>query len=140
VVSLCSLSGKVEDSRTREGINKTEVNLHSLEPSEDRTVLTDSSGNFVMQGISPGRYEMTVHRVGYFGQVYGSAAAGLAVIEFARSGGRNVDGILVALVPWSVLSGRITDESGDPMVGAEVTALQRAVHWSRGVLPKLCTN
>jgi Carboxypeptidase regulatory-like domain len=127
-----SLSGKVEDSKTRQGVSKAEVSLHSLDQKQELRVFTDISGSFVIQNVSPGRYEVAAHRTGYFDQAYGSAIP--AIIEFPISGGRDVEGILIPMIPWSVISGRISDEDGEPIVGAEVSALERGIHWGRAML------
>jgi hypothetical protein len=68
----CTIAGTVVTMAGSEPLKKARVLLQSV---EDRTrtisVLTDSGGRFEYKRLEPGRYRLSVNRVGFVGQVYG---------------------------------------------------------------------
>ena len=60
-----TLSGKVTDSGSGAGISGVAVTLGTAAP-----VLTDSNGNYGIQGIPPGSYTVKFEKAGYNTVIY----------------------------------------------------------------------
>jgi hypothetical protein len=77
-----------------------------------REARSDAAGKFSFQGLDAGRYRLSVEHIGY---------AGLHVPEtLTVIPGEHMTGLTLALVAVPLLSGRVTDENGDPMAGVTV--------------------
>ena len=97
------------------------------------TTSTNAQGYYELQDVPAGSYFVSASRPGYLEQQYGQRRArerGLAVNVKA---GETIERIDVALVRGGVLSGRITDENGEPYEGLTVTALQTRYQEGRRV-------
>ena len=92
-----------------------------------RKVLTDGSGRFAFQGLPAGRYSISATRPGYVTGSLGKLVprGGGAPLQL-RDGERAID---LRILVWkhAALRGRVTDEAGEPVVGARVTVLRRAL-------------
>ena len=82
-------------------------------------MVTDATGRFRFVGVKPGRYLVQAVRQGYF------TDAGLApTVEMTA--GRGVTVAPVKLWPGGSISGAVSDEAGEPVVGVQVTLMRRA--------------
>lgn len=90
--------------------------------TEHPEALTDSSGHFVLTGIPAGSYHFRASKVGYVEQAYHPDASGQAQL-LTLTPGDKVDKVLFRLGRAGVITGRITDESGEPLVSIAVIAL-----------------
>jgi len=122
---LCSLSGMVVKLAGSEPLRSATVELQSL---EDRThkvsVTTDAGGRFQIKGIDPGRYRLKVTRNGFVTQEYGQKTPSDPGSDLRLSTGQDLKDLLFRLIPWSVISGRILNEDGEPLPWAQVSALR----------------
>jgi protocatechuate 3,4-dioxygenase beta subunit len=89
---------------------------------EVRSTLSDTEGAFELTAMPGGRYRVAARRVGYVGGNFNGTLRATEDIDLAE--GTTKDGIRLALVPWSTISGRVVDEFGDPMSGALVQVLR----------------
>ena len=105
-----SLEGRVVSSTTGAPLAKATVTLSS---GKDKRYLAVSArdGTFLFEDIGPGDYSVTVERVGYL--------AGDA-LEVSVTAGERTKDVEVKLAPQGVISGRVLDEDGDPVPGAQV--------------------
>jgi protocatechuate 3,4-dioxygenase beta subunit len=99
----------------------------SAAAAAQRKVLTDGSGRFAFQGLPAGRYAISATRPGYVTGSLGKLVprGGGAPLQL-REGERAID-LRILLWKHAALRGRVTDEAGDPVVGARVTVLRRAM-------------
>ncbi len=58
------MRGTVQDS-TGAAIPGTQITLHSTDENTDRTVASDTSGNFVFENVKAGKYNLRAHRDGF---------------------------------------------------------------------------
>ena len=72
---------------------------------------TDDDGRFLFD-VPPGRYTLTVERVGYL-----SRRSPLTI----QPGGAIKD-LLLIMTPQAVITGRVTDQDGEPVVGRNIAA------------------
>lgn len=95
---------------------------------------TDVAGAFRFADVEPGKYVLHVQRSGYISQQYSSP--GRAASTFTLTPGQELTGVVVKLVPQGVISGKVTDEDGDPVAQCAVQVLsQRYLRGKRQYQP-----
>jgi protocatechuate 3,4-dioxygenase beta subunit len=105
-----------------------------------RTATTDAQGMFEFAGLPAGSYRLQAttgqYSAGYLGMAYGAkrpfgvGADPGAIIELAD--GQRFDKAAIALPRGGVITGRVTDENGDPMARVQVYTLFFAPGSTRG--------
>jgi hypothetical protein len=89
------------------------------------TVLTDDKGRFFFRSIPPGEAIVTAEKVGFVGGAFGQQRASGLPLMFTVSPGQVMPDMKIELFKSGVVTGWVTDESGDPVVGARVVAMRR---------------
>lgn len=84
---------------------------------------TDDQGRFLFDNLPPGSYGLTVEHPSYVTQGYHSKPGSNASQALQVEEGEAVNGVDVVLIPTGVISGRLTDDDGDP-VQATVLAMR----------------
>jgi protocatechuate 3,4-dioxygenase beta subunit len=87
------------------------------------TASTDADGHFHIENVVPGRYRIFIERTGFVG-VNGHGLKSDTNV-FTVQAGQAVEDLLFRMLPTAVISGRITDEDGDPMSGVRVVAQKK---------------
>jgi protocatechuate 3,4-dioxygenase beta subunit len=87
------------------------------------TASTDAEGRFHIDNVTPGRYRLYLERTGFLGVNDRGLRSDTNV--FAIQTGQSVQDLLFRMLPMAVISGRITDEDGDPMPGVRMMALKK---------------
>src|SRR3989442_4716996 len=115
-----TIEGIVVRLGTGEAIPKALVTLINTTQSGTPVapVFTDSLGRFVFQNIEPGSYRISAARNGYVRQEYGQR------VPLGRPGsvlnvavGQVLKDVAIRLTPTGTISGRITDNTGEPLPG-----------------------
>jgi hypothetical protein len=113
------MSGKVVDARSGQALARCVV---GISPSQERTqsvsAVTGEDGQFVFAGLESGKYRLTAARRGYLTQSYQqheSFSTAIAVGPNLKS-----EGLIFNLMPQAVFYGVVTDETGEPIRGAQV--------------------
>jgi uncharacterized GH25 family protein len=125
--ALCTVSGQVITAAEGSPIRSARVIL--LEENESShpqafAANTDGAGHFEIEKITPGRYLFSASHAGYITQQYqAKGMSGGAMLTL--SPGQEVNDALFRLVRAAVVTGRIVDESGEPMARVAVTALRK---------------
>jgi protocatechuate 3,4-dioxygenase beta subunit len=89
-----------------------------------RVVTTDAQGVFEIRDLSAGRYAITAAKAGFVTMQYGQKRAGEGGTPLEIADGQRVDKVLIALPRGSVISGRVSDEFGEPVANAVVSAMR----------------
>ncbi len=87
------------------------------------TASTDADGHFRVENIVPGRYRIFIERTGFAAVNEHGAKSETNV--FTVQAGQSVEDLLFRMLPTAVISGRVTDEDGDPMSGVNVIAQKK---------------
>jgi hypothetical protein len=94
-------------------------------------VMTDGDGRFVFYGLPAGAFTINASKSGYMTGTYGRrtptavlAADGRPAPLVLAAGAQRSD-IAVSLWKYGVISGRVVDEQGEPMIGVQVRVLRR---------------
>ena len=143
---LSSVEGQVVSSADGTPVRRAVV---SLQRTNGRAVLpgqppqtpmssvqmdTDDRGHFAFRDLEAGGYRVTVQRQGFVGQNGMSGA--FPNVQLWLGEGQQLTGYVVRATPQSVITGRVLDEYGDPVMGAQVYA-QRAAGSASGGRPAM---
>ena len=114
-------------------LSKATLRLQGANPSKSTNYAaeSDASGNFVFENVEPGSYTLSAERSGYVRGLYNVSLSNSQGV-FSLSAGQSLQGIAIKLSPQAVITGRVTDQDGEPMSKARVTAYRRiyqAGHW-----------
>ena len=125
--ALCTVSGQVITAAEGSPIRSSRVILLERNESSHPQAFaanTDGAGHFEIEKITPGRYLFSASHAGYLAQQYQARGiSGGAMLTLAP--GQKVDDALFRLVRAAVITGRIVDESGEPIARVAVTALRK---------------
>src|SRR5690349_9455401 len=121
-----SLRGQIVAADNGAPIRRAQVRINSPEVREGRVATTDQQGRFEFKELPAGRYTMTASKGGFVPLQYGQRRPSESGTPIELSEGETIDKIAIALPRGSVLGGRITDEYGEPVANAFVTASRYA--------------
>jgi hypothetical protein len=130
------LRGQVVTADTGTPIRRAQVRVSAQNVREARITITDGQGRFEIRDLAAGRYTLTASKGGFVTLQYGQRRPGESGTPLDLGEGQALDKLLVGLPRGSVIGGRITDEFGEPLVNAAVTALRYAfVGGARRLVP-----
>jgi hypothetical protein len=86
--------------------------------------VSDASGKFSIVDVQPGRYRLSVERQGYVRAEYGQRQPGRAGATLTLDAGQKLRELLFRLIEDGVITGRVTDEDGEPVVHGQVQVLR----------------
>jgi hypothetical protein len=89
--------------------------------------MADSDGRFVFMGLPPGVVTMTATRLGYLPGAFGQRRPGGAGAELELQPGEQRDDVTIPIWKPGAITGIVTDEAGEPVVGITVNVLKRTV-------------
>jgi len=118
-----SLGGRVT-SADGLPLRRAQVRLFGGAPGAQRSSITDDQGSYSFVGLLPGRYSVSASKPGYVNLSYGQAVPGRPIRYVELTDEQQVTGIDVVLPRASAISGRVTDEYGEPVLQAQVQALR----------------
>jgi hypothetical protein len=87
------------------------------------TASTDGDGHFHIDNVLPGRYRLFLEKTGFAG-VNGHGMKS-DVEAFTVQAGQTTDDLVLRMMPTATISGRITDEDGEPVAGVRVIAQKK---------------
>lgn len=87
------------------------------------TTSTDPDGYFHIDNVLPGRYRIYLEKTGFVGVNGRGLKADVNILTVQA--GQSVDKLLLRMLPTAVISGRVTDEDGDPMSSVRILALRK---------------
>ena len=88
-------------------------------------ILTGSDGRFVFRDLPAGAFTINAQKVGYSDGAYGRRRPGGASEPVRLADGERRGDIVVRLWKRAAISGRVTDEAGEPAVAVQVHAFRR---------------
>lgn len=119
--ATCTVQGTVVSASTGEALKGARVVLIDRKGKAPEA-LTDPNGKFVISGVPAGTYHFRASKLGYAEQAYHPDASGPARL-LTLAPGDKVDKVMFRLGRAGVITGRISDESGEPLVSVPVIAL-----------------
>lgn len=122
----CSAEGTVLHGATGEPLRKAAVTLRSASGRRERlSATTDEAGRFRIDNVEPGDYRLQVERTGFVRQEYGATRPGRSGRVLTLDKGKHLTGVVFRMTPQGVVTGRVADEDGEPVLYASVSALRQ---------------
>jgi Carboxypeptidase regulatory-like domain len=131
-----SISGIVVRAGTDEPLKKAHITLRSKnnEKSTPRAATTAADGKFMLEQVPPGTYGLRVAHDGYMPKSYGEDDAGQGAADLTLLAGHKITELIFRLEKYAVVSGRVTDEDGDPVRDASVAVRKRILRKGKTTL------
>jgi hypothetical protein len=95
-------------------------------------VLTDGQGRFVVRDVPKGSFLLLATAPGYIVSNFGQGRPGGPTRTIDLAGDERLTGLTIPLWRHAAISGTVTDEAGEPVVGATVRVLRRVANGSEG--------
>ena len=92
---------------------------------EGDRVLTDDSGRFVFSNVPAGNFRIDARKAGWLAGSLGRKRPGGSRASFDLSDGERRNDFAITLWRSAIISGRVVDDAGDPLIGAEVRAIKQ---------------
>jgi protocatechuate 3,4-dioxygenase beta subunit len=122
----CSVSGMVMKMADSAPLRKAHVALSSVDdPNRTAGAVTNADGRFIMKGIEPGSYRLSMTRVGFVPDEYGRRKPYAPGAVLTLHAGQELKDLQFRLIPAGVIAGKIYDDDGEPLPGVEVGALRQ---------------
>jgi protocatechuate 3,4-dioxygenase beta subunit len=119
------ISGKIAAAETGRPLRRAQIRLSAAELGrEPRTTSTDADGRYEFTDLPAGRYTVSVSRSGYLRLQYGQRRPGEQGKPLQLLDRQTIVDVDFALPRMSVISGRLTDELGEPIAGVAMYALR----------------
>ena len=123
----CVVKGQILNAITGEPLKKARVNLMKPDArTGPRERDVDATGRFEFRGVEPGRYTLSAERTGFVSQSYGTRKPGtnLGGTTITLAPAQEMKDLVIKLSPQAVIVGRVLDEDGEPMAGAQISAMR----------------
>jgi hypothetical protein len=88
-------------------------------------VLADADGRFFFSDLPAGRFTLDASKPGWIGGGFGLRWWGGATVPIDLATGERRGGLTITMWRYAVISGRVLDDTGDPLVGVDVRVAQQ---------------
>jgi hypothetical protein len=122
------LMGVIIDPLDTQPVPNAEVKLGGAPPGTPNTVvLADDEGRFVFMGLPKGSFTITATKPGYADGAYGRLRPMGLPQALTLGEGERLGDLRIPVWKFAAVTGRVTDEAGEPVIGVAVRALQRTI-------------
>jgi hypothetical protein len=119
------LRGYVLAADTGAPIRRAQVRA-SAPDADTRMTTTDEQGRFELKELAGGRYTVTASKGGFVTLQYGQRRPSERGTPIDLPAGQTLEKLVIGLPRGSVIAGRIVDEFGEPLTGAQVSVQRYA--------------
>jgi hypothetical protein len=105
-------------------IRRAEVRATAAELGGSREVTTDDQGRFELDALPAGRYRLSASKGGFVTLQYGQRRPSQSGTPIDVRDAQVLERVTIALPRGSVIAGRVSDDFGDPVAFASVTAMR----------------
>src|SRR4029453_991777 len=135
-----SVKGVVVQSGTLEAVAKAVVQLAKDPGSEPLSVTTGADGRFEFQNVPAGTYDLTAGRNGYLVTAFGQRGPSGSGRKLTVEAGANIDNIRLLITATGAISGRVFDNTGEPLANVPVQALKYSYEDGQRTLTSVKTD
>jgi hypothetical protein len=122
----CTVSGMVIRAQDSAPLKNATVELSNDADREHHIATkTSADGHFALKNVPPGQYRLIVTRNGYVRQELNQKKPGDPGATFTLRPGQKISELVFKLGRAAVITGKVFDEDGEPMVGVSVRATRR---------------
>jgi len=89
--------------------------------------ITNGTGYFVFRKLAKGTYSLTAARPGYVDGAYGRRKPGGMPMPLALDEAQRVNDVVIPIWRHATISGTVTDEAGEPLIGVQLRVFQRRI-------------
>jgi hypothetical protein len=139
VQGTASIRGLVTSSDTNSPVRRAQVRATSPETRSARLGTTDADGRFELKDLPAGRWTISASKGGFVTQQFGQRHPFESVEPIALAEGQRFSANFT-LSRGSVITGRVSDEFGDPITGARVQVLRSQVQQGRRRLTPIASG
>jgi len=118
------ISGRVYSLETGRPVAGARVTINAPELSRGSAALTDDDGAFEFQGLPAGRFTLSVSKAGFVSLSWGQRRPLQPGTPVQLSEGQTLSGIDFRMPRGSVISGRLSDQSGEPLAGVMIRVMR----------------
>jgi hypothetical protein len=130
VQGTASIRGLVTSADTNSPVRRAQVRATSPETRSARLSTTDADGRFELRDLPAGRWTITAAKGGFVTQQFGQRHPFESVEPIALTDGQRYSANFL-LSRGSAITGRVSDEFGDPITAARVQVLRSQVQQGR---------
>jgi hypothetical protein len=118
---------------TAEGrpLRRAQIRVAGDDPRDALSTTSGLEGEYELRELPAGRYTVQATRVGYLRAQYGQREYGEPGIPIEVANGATVEKIDLTMMRAGVVSGRVTDETGDVLAGVDIRAMQMQFYLGR---------
>ena len=113
----------VSPGDTPQPIARATVTITSVATGAAASVITDDSGQFVVERLGAGEYHVTATKAAYLSMAWRASRPGQPGSAVVVTDGQRFEGVRIALPKGAVISGRLTMPNGTPLADTEVRAV-----------------
>jgi hypothetical protein len=124
VTGTAKIFGRVVSAGTSVPLRRAQVRIVAPEQRVVKSATTDAEGRYEFTELPAGRYSVSVTRNGYVTLSFGQQRPFEPGKPLELADGQVAEKIDFALPRGGVISGRITDEVGEPLAGVGVRAMR----------------
>jgi hypothetical protein len=117
------LRGRVLNAEGRP-LRRVQIRLSGEKIPEGRTASTNGLGKWEIRELPAGRFSLSFSRAGYLQAQYGQKRFGEPGRPIELGDGETMENVDSTLTHNGVITGRVYDEAGEPLAGANVMPLQ----------------
>jgi hypothetical protein len=130
------LKGYVTAAGTGSPIRRAQVRAMSMEGRGGGVTSTDGEGRFEIRELAAGRYTVMAMKSGFVQGQFGQRRAGEPGTPIDLGDGQTAEKVNFLLSRGGVIAGHVVDDGGEPVSGAQVTAMRfQFVAGSRRLAP-----
>lgn len=118
------LRGRVVDLQTGQPLRRAKVTAFKEGDQRQRATMTDDQGRWELGSLPQGRYSLLAYKAGYVPLRWGQRRPRELGRQLELAERATLERVDFSLPRGSVLSGRVTDELGEPLASVNVEALQ----------------
>src|SRR5262249_24312181 len=116
--------GRVVDAASGRPVGDAIVSITGATIGTPRAV-TNANGQFVFRKVPKGRLSLVAAKPGYADGAYGRRAPGGTPRSVELGDGQRIGDVTIPMWRHAAISGTVTDEAGEPVIGALVRVFRR---------------
>jgi protocatechuate 3,4-dioxygenase beta subunit len=125
------IAGRVVDGLSNRPVAGAIVSLSGAGLGTTPRAMTNANGYFVFRQLTKGAYSLSASRPGFVDGAPGRRRPGGMAAAVEIEEGQRIADVVIPIWRHATISGTVTDEAGEPVIGAQVTGFQRRLAGGR---------